>query len=248
MSDKLKTIVIDDEQPARDLMRFYLDNHPQIELVGEYQNGFDGVKAIMKEKIDLVFLDIQMPKLNGFEMLELIDQKPAIVFTTAHDEFALKAFEQNAVDYLLKPFAKERLLESIARVIASQGAQTNSIKKLQTHIQNNEEQIDRIIVKSGVDIDIISLDAILYLEAEDDYVSIHTSKKRYLKKNTLSFYETKLDPMLFVRIHRSFVVNIREIKKVEKYSKDGYICILKQGQTLHISRSGYKKLRETLRF
>ncbi len=196
MSEKLQTLIIEDEELARNLLRSYLKDHPDIELIGECENGFDGVKAINDKKPDLVFLDIQMPKITGFEMIELLDYKPQIIFTTAYDQYALKAFELNAVDYLLKPFSKDRLLAAVEKVqhrIANEEDNAEKLEEL-TNFRPGEEYIDRVVVKDRHKIHIITVDQIRYVESLDDYVMIYTNDGRHMKQKTMKYFETSLDP------------------------------------------------------
>jgi two-component system, LytTR family, response regulator len=246
----MKAIIIEDEEPARDLLRKYLEPFNDIEVIGEYIDGFEGAKAINQLKPDLVFLDIQLPRLTGIEVLELLDHSPMIIFTTAYDEFALKAFEKNAVDYLMKPFSRDRFSQAIERVksrIASKQSAEPSIQQLADSL-TTESFLNRIVVKSAKAMNVIPVDLILYLEAQDDYVMIHTSDSRHMKKQTMKYFEDRLDPSQFIRIHRSFIVNVSQIKKLEPYSKDTYVAILKNGAKLNVSNTGYKALKERLSF
>ncbi len=248
-NNKLKTIIIDDEQPAVDLLKHYLKQHKQIEIIKECSDGFCGLKAINELKPDLVFLDIQMPKLTGFELVELLDKKQMIIFTTAYDEYAIKAFEINAIDYLLKPFSEKRLAEAIARA-EKQLNNSLSAPKYPELIQTigEKEYLQRIVVKSGHKIVFIPVEDILYLESEDDYVMIYTKTGRHLKQATMKYFETVLNPVHFFRIHRSFIVKIDQIKQIEPFESGRFIAILNNNAKLSISKSGYKNLREKLGF
>jgi len=248
---KYKAIIIDDEKLARDILKNYLASVNQIDLIAECENGFEGVKATNDFNPDIIFLDIQMPKVNGFEMLELIDNKPQIVFTTAFDEFAIKAFEHNAADYLLKPFSQERFNDAINKVISRLGKNEDnrvSIEKITDEVSSPPNYLNRIVVKKGSQINVIPVDEIVYFEAQDDYVMIYKKNERFIKQKTMKFYEKNLDPKLFVRIHRSYIANIQQINKLELYDKDSHILILKTGEKLKVSKSGYKKLKEVLNF
>jgi two-component system LytT family response regulator len=252
MSEKLKTIIIEDEELARNLLRSYLKDHPDIELIGECENGFDGVKAINDKKPDLVFLDIQMPKITGFEMIELLDFKPQIIFTTAYDQYALKAFELNAVDYLLKPFSKDRMIAAIDKVkhrIQNEEKIDEKLEEL-SNFRPGEEFIDRIVVKDRSKIHIITVDQIRYIESLDDYVMIYTHDGRHIKQKTMKFFETNLDPKNFIRIHRSYIVQVDNIAEIQQYEKESYIVILKDAAKtkLKVSKTGYKKIKEVLHF
>lgn len=246
----MRVILIDDEPLARSLLSNYLEDIEDIEIVGAYENGFEGLKGITKLKPDLVFLDIKMPKLNGFEMLELLDELPYIVFITAYDQYAVKAFETNAIDYLLKPYSKDRLVVSInkAKEIMSKPSETNDLTQFVQEYQNQEDTIDRIAVKTGTKIKIIYLDDVEYLESQDDYVMIYTGQGKYLKQKTMKFFESHLPKESFVRVHRSYLVRIDFVAQIELYEKDGYIIKLKNNKTIPVSRSGYNRLRNTLHF
>ncbi len=252
MSEKLQTLIIEDEELARNLLRSYLKDQPDIEIIGECENGFDGVKAINEKKPDLVFLDIQMPKITGFEMIELLDHKPQIIFTTAYDQYALKAFELNAVDYLLKPFSKERMQKAIEKVIHHIQHNENNIEKLEemSNFRPGEEFIDRVVVKDRHKIHIITVDKIRYIESLDDYVMIYTHDGRHMKQKTMKYFETYLDPKNFIRIHRSFIVQVDNIAEIQQYEKESYVVILKDKDKtkLKVSKSGYKKIKEVLHF
>ncbi len=252
MSEKLQTLIIEDEELARNLLRSYLKDHPDVEIIGECENGFDGVKTINDKKPDLVFLDIQMPKITGFEMIELLDFKPQIIFTTAYDQYALKAFELNAVDYLLKPFSKDRMLAAIEKVKHRIQNAEESDQKLEelTNFRVGEDFIDRVVVKDRHKIHIITVDQIRYIESLDDYVMIYTHDGRHMKQKTMKYFETNLDPNNFIRIHRSYIVQVENIAEIQQYEKESYIVILKDKDKtkLKVSKSGYKKIKEVLHF
>ncbi|PCI94311.1 MAG: DNA-binding response regulator [Flavobacteriales bacterium] len=241
-----RAIIIEDEKLARDLVKNYLLTHNDIELIGEFSDGFSGLKAINELNPDLVFLDVQMPKLTGLELLELVEDAPHIIFTTAYDEFAIKAFDLNAVDYLLKPFSQERFDKALAKVSQKENNNSlESISQLKTHVSENTS-IDRVVVKSNNNIHVIPLNEIVYIESEDDYVMIHTAAAKHLKHQTMKFYEEHLDASKFIRIHRSYIVNISEIKKIEKFGKDTYQVMLKSDVSLKVSRSRYQELKSIL--
>jgi two-component system LytT family response regulator len=244
----MKAIIIDDEPLARMIVKEYLQSYKEIEIVGECGDGFEGLKAIQQYQPDLVFLDIQMPKITGFEMLELVDQPVSIIFTTAYDQYAIKAFEANAVDYLLKPFGKERFDKAMQKFSEQRGA--NSRKEqpeqlLQT-AANSPTQNNRVVVKNGNKIKIIPAIDILYLEAADDYVKIHTKEGAFLKNKTMSYFEETLDRSLFVRCHRSYIINIQEVTRIDQNEKDSHIALLKSGIKIPVSRNGYTKLKIVL--
>lgn len=245
----IKAVIIDDEQLARDLIKKFLSENSTVEVVAECTNGFDGAKAIAEHKPDLIFLDVQMPKLTGFEMLEIIDERPIIIFSTAFDQYAIKAFEQSAVDYLLKPYSKARFQEALVKAIGQvENKQPNGTIEKVIESKQAQEQLDRVVIKNGSKILILSVDNISHFEAMDDYVAIYSEGKKYLKQLTLKYLENSLPEDLFVRVHRSYIVAISQIDKLEPYSKDAFIAILKSGDKISVSRSGYKLLREKLNF
>src|SRR5215211_701641 len=244
----IRILLIDDEPLARSILLEYLQSHSQMQVVQECNDGFEGLKAIMQHQPDLVFLDIQMPKINGFEMLELIEQPPAVIFTTAFDEYAIKAFEAHAVDYLLKPFSKERFdkaLEKFLNQTSLQEQKKSTAELLQSATELPAQQ-ERIVVKTGGKIRIIPVPEIHYLEAADDYVKIHTTGGPFLKNKTMSFFETTLPSNLFVRTHRSYIVNVQEITRIDPYEKENHIAILRSGAKVPVSQGGYSKLKDVL--
>ena len=243
----IKAIIIDDEPLARMIVKEYLQNYPNISVVQECNDGFEGVKAIMQHQPDLLFLDIQMPKINGFEMLELIEQPPAVIFTTAFDEYAIKAFENHAVDYLLKPFSKERFSKALDKWLEQRNnapKENNTASLLETAAQA-PQQSHRIVVKTGSKIKIIPTEEIQYLEAADDYVKIHTKDGVFLKNKTMAQFEQLLGNQ-FVRTHRSYIINVQLINRIEPYEKDNYLVILSTGAQVPVSKTGYAKLKQVL--
>jgi len=252
----MKIIVIDDEVLARSIVKEYLQKHPQLELVAECGDGFEGLKAIQQHDPDLIFLDIQMPKISGFEMLELLEKPPAVIFTTAFDEFAIKAFEAHAVDYLLKPFNQERFDKAIAKCLSSLAGQAGMEQKTKPSEAKTEELLDaashspsqssRVVVKNGSKIKIIPVHDIFYLEAADDYVKIHTQEGYFLKNKTMNHFEEVLDKQVFVRSHRSYIVNVQQITRIDPYEKDNHVAILRNGAKVPVSRGGYGKLKGVL--
>jgi two-component system, LytTR family, response regulator len=240
----MKVIIIDDELLARSIVKEYLQTHTDLELVAECNDGFEGIKTIQQLQPDLIFLDIQMPKINGFEMLELIENPPAVIFTTAFDEFAIKAFESNAVDYLLKPFSKERFDKAILKYQPHQSSEPLQ-NVMETAAQSTLQQ-NRVVVKDGSRIRIIPVNQIHYLEAADDYVKIVTAEGTFLKKRTMNFFEQSLIAYHFARVHRSYIVNTQLITRIEAYEKDSHLVLLNTGAKLPVSKSGYAKLKETL--
>jgi two-component system LytT family response regulator len=243
----IRTIIVDDEELARTLLREYLSDVPDIEIVGECANGFDAVKSITELAPDLLLLDIQMPKLSGFEVLELIERKPVIIFATAFDEYALKAFDVHAADYLLKPYSKERFEEAVqhARELLHR-KELPDYAKLAVDARPAGTHIDRVLVREGAKVHVIPVATIEYVEAQDDYYYIHVGGKKMLKQGTLSSLEQDLDPRQFLRIHRSYILNIDRLARIEPYAKDSRVAVLKDGTRLQVSRAGYARLREKL--
>jgi two-component system LytT family response regulator len=245
----LKIILVDDEPLSRSIIREYLTDYPGLEIVAECGDGFEGVKAIAQFNPDLVFLDIQMPKINGFEMLELIDPLPQVIFTTAFDEYAMKAFEAHALDYLLKPFSKERFDKAMQKWMTQNKASAkNEVNDLLENPPRRNEDSQRIVVKNGNNIRIIPSNEIYYIEAFDDYVKIFTKDDFFLKKKTMSYYEQVLGANEFLRIHRSYIIRLEHLTRVEPFEKNSYIALLKNGARIPVSRTGYTRLKETLGF
>jgi len=242
----IKAILIDDEPLARSITREYLQSYPDIEIVQECNDGFEGVKAITQHKPDVIFLDIQMPKINGFEMLELLDHPPSVIFTTAFDEFAMKAFEAHAVDYLLKPYSKDRFDKAIQKWQQRRTAISEPPSKLLTEEVRQPEERNRIVVREGGNIRIIPVHEIQYLEAYDDYVKIFTVKEMFLKKKTMSFYEQSLNGEQFVRVHRSYIIQLNQLTRIEPLEKDTHQALLKSGAKIPLSKTGYTKLKTVL--
>ncbi len=239
----MKAIIIDDEPLARMMVKEYLQSYPEIEVVEECNDGFEGMKAIQHHQPDLIFLDIQMPKINGFEMLELIDEPPQVIFTTAFEEYAIKAFDAHAADYLLKPFSKERFDKAIQKL---QQHTTNNTKAVVESALEAPVQTNRIVVKDNGQIKIIPLAKLQYLEAADDYVKIHTTEGVFLKKKTMQYFEDSLQQQEFIRIHRSYIVNAQLITRIDPYEKDSQLALLTTGVRLPVSKTGYSKLKEIL--
>jgi two-component system, LytTR family, response regulator len=242
----IKSVIIDDEPLARSIVKEYLSAQEQIDVVQECNDGFEGVKAIMHHKPHLVFLDIQMPKINGFEMLELLEEKPSVIFTTAFDEYAIKAFEAHAVDYLLKPFTKDRFEKALEKFFNQAPIQKKNTEELLQAVNHLPSQSERIVVKTAGKIKIIPIPEILFLEAADDYVKVHTKDGSYLKNKTMGFFENALPQDQFVRTHRSYILNVQEITRIDPYEKENHLAILRSGAKLPVSKSGYGKLKEVL--
>ncbi len=241
----MKVVIIDDEPLARMMVKEYLQAYPDMEVVQECNDGFAGVKAIQQYQPNLVFLDIQMPKINGFEMLELIENPPAIIFATAFEEFAIKAFETHAVDYLLKPFSKERFNKAMQKFLQEQKPKPEQTQALLESVSTSPIQASRIVLKDGGKIKIIPIPSIHYLEAADDYVKIHTQEGAFLKKKTMQHFEDALQQN-FVRVHRSYIINTQLITRIDPYEKDSHLVLLSTGARLPVSKAGYIKLKEML--
>ena len=245
----IKTIIIDDEQHARNLIRAYLEPFNEIEVITECQNGFDGLKAIQEFNPDLIFLDIQMPKITGFEMLELLEKVPVVIFSTAYDQYAIKAFELNAADYLLKPYDENRFGKAVAKAIERIGNAADSALPVKEIIDSHQEEsgsLDRIIVKTGNKIKVIPVEKVEYIEAYDDYVNIFTPEGRFIKQQTMGYYEKHLNSKEFARVHRSHIVRLNQIVQIEPYEKDSKVLVLRSGVKIKVSRSGLKVLKEKL--
>lgn len=240
-----KVIIIDDEPLAREMVKEYLEGYPAVTVVAECNDGFEAVKAIAAHQPDLIFLDIQMPKITGFEMLELLDDPPAVIFTTAFDEYAIRAFETNAVDYLLKPFSEERFKTAIDKFLEQHGETRNNLAPLMDSIRQ-DQSLQRVVIKDGSKIRIIPLHEVFMLEAADDYVKVHTANGVYLKKKTMQSFEASLPGNQFIRLHRSYMVNISQITRIEPFEKEGHVALLRAGQQVPVSKSGYQKLKEIL--
>ncbi|MDN3658074.1 response regulator [Ferruginibacter paludis] len=239
----MKAIIIDDEPLARMMVKEYLQAYPHIEVVQECNDGFEGMKAIQQHQPDLIFLDIQMPKINGFEMLELIDNPPQVIFTTAFEEYAIKAFDAHAADYLLKPFSKERFDKAMQKL---QQPHNNAAQAVVETALQAATQSNRVVVKDNGKIKIIPVAQVQYLEAADDYVKIVTAEGSFLKKKTMQHFEDMLPPQEFIRIHRSYIVNAQLITRIDPYEKDSHLALLTTGARLPVSKAGYAKLKEVL--
>jgi len=245
-SGRVRAVIVDDEDLARQVVRELLEAHPEIEIIAECANGFEAVKAVTELKPDLLFLDIQMPKLDGFEVLELIGTDMAVIFATAYDQHALRAFEVHAVDYLLKPFGSERFEQALARARQRIGGKLPPPVDLKAAARTAGEFAERIVVRDGTRVHIIPTAKLDYVEAQDDYVALASEGKKHLKQQTISSLESSLDPARFLRIHRSYIVNLERVTKIEPYGKDTHLSILNDGTRLPVSRSGYGRLRSVL--
>ena len=251
--EPLRVVVVDDEPLARAVVREYLTKYSEVELVAECGNGFDAVKAVTELSPDLLFLDVQMPKLDGFEVLELLGRDVPVVFITAYDQYALRAFEVHAVDYLLKPFSEERFAEALERTRerlrakrSTDDPQAIDIEGLVAQARPRQGPLERVLIRDGAQVHVIPVARLDYVEAQDDYVSFKADGKQYLKDQTLAAVEASLDPACFVRIHRSYILNIERIARVELYAKDSRVAILRDGTRLPVSRAGYARLSKLL--
>lgn len=244
----ITVILIDDEPLARGILKEYLQEYPDFSVLAECGDGFEAIKAIGKHKPDLIFLDVQMPKISGFELLEVLDEPPAIIFTTAFEEYAIRAFEKHAVDYLLKPISKPRFDQALEkyRNIAGTAARGEKLKEILSDAGEQQGYVQRILIKTHQNIKIIPVDQVVLLAADDDYVNVHTAGAQYLKNKTLSFYEKNLDPAEFVRVHRSYIIRLDQLTRIEPYEKDSQKAILKNNQSVPVSKTGYPKLMRAL--
>lgn len=245
---KIRVLLIDDEELARELVKKFLEAETEVEIIGEAADGFEGIKLINSLKPDLIFLDIQMPKLTGLEMLELLSEPPLIVFSTAYDQYAIDAFEKNAIDYLLKPFSRERLLKTLDKVkekFRTNQDSSREISALTASPGMKEKNQRRIVIKNGSKIEMIPYEEIFYIESYGDYARIHSTQGKFLKQKTMKELEDCLGTD-FLRIHRSFLVNTTCIQKLELYEKNSYLLLLKNSEKLAVSKSGYKLLKDTL--
>ncbi len=242
----IKTIIVDDEFPARKIIREFLQGHPGIEIVADCRNAHEALQAIEKFQPDLMFLDIQMPEINGFELLEMLDERPQIIFCTAYDKYAIHAFEVNAVDYLLKPFDPDRFdmaLEKVKQNLLRSNHNLDPTAQLLHHLNQQQTYQDRFLIKQSGRIVIINSHEIIYFEAMEDYVNIHTTKAAYLIQQSLTNLENRLNPQQFIRVHRSSIVNIDYIKEIDTAASGRYHLFLKNGEMLQVSRTGAKQLK-----
>ena len=236
----IRTLIVDDEALARGLVREYLQTHDDIEIVAECDNGFDAVKTITDLRPDLIFLDIQMPRLSGLEVLELTQRDHGVIFTTAYDQHALKAFDLRAVDYLLKPFAQARFDEALVRARTLLGQASTGLQALAAQPVG---KLERLLVRERNQVFVLALGTVACIEAQDDYIQIYCPGKTYLKTQSLSDLETRLDPSLFVRVHRSWIINLAQLKNIERLAKDSFVAVLHTGQQVPISRAGHERIK-----
>jgi len=243
----LRTIIVDDEDLARSVVREHLTPHSDVSILAECTNGLEAVKAISELKPDLVFLDIQMPKLDGFEVLELLDHTPAIIFVTAYDQYALKAFDVHAIDYLLKPFSKERFEAALGQARERIGKHGGTVASLVAEVRAMNKPLDRVLLKEGSTVLVLPADSIDYIEAQDDYAAFRSKGKFHLKHQRLGELEELMDPARFVRIHRSYILNLDRLARIEPFGKDSKVAVLKDGTQLPVSKTGYEKLKRFLK-
>jgi two-component system LytT family response regulator len=244
---RLRALLVDDEDLARHAVRELLKSHPEISVVAECTNGFEALKAAAEHQPDLMFLDVQMPKLTGFDVLELIDPQPAVIFVTAYDEFAMKAFEVHAVDYLLKPVGQERFEAALERAKSRIGEKLPVATELAAAARSPQQPfLERIVVKDGTRVTLIPVAKLDYVEAQDDYVALASHGAKHLKQQTIASLEAGLDSARFVRIHRSYIVNFERVVRIEPYGKDSRLAILADGTRLPVSRTGYARLKALL--
>jgi two-component system LytT family response regulator len=245
----MRIIIVDDEMLARGVVREYLAEHVDVEIVAECANGFEAVKAITELTPDLVFLDIQMPKLDGFEVAELAGGKTRYIFATAFDQYAIKAFEFHALDYLLKPFSQQRFDQALAHARANlgKGEGDAAVENMVREAAGRNKPLGRVLIRDGAKVHVINVDKIEYIEAQDGYVQVRSEGKSYLKNQRLTELEGQLDASQFLRIHRSYIVNIAFVDRIEQATKDSHVAILKDGSKIPVSRSGYQKIRSVIR-
>lgn len=246
-SARLRVIVVDDEALARAYLRELLTAHPDIDIVAECSNGIEAVRACAETHPDLLLLDIQMPKIDGFDVIELIGRPIPVVFVTAYDEFAVRAFEVHAVDYLLKPFGPERLADALGRARARLAAvEPPPLAGLVSHAQAARTPLSRLLIRDRADVHVVPVERIDYIEAQDDYVAVRTEGRSLLKEQPLASLETLLDPNRFVRIHRRYLLNLTRLARIEQSETERRVAVLRDGTELPISRTGYARLRQLL--
>jgi two-component system, LytTR family, response regulator len=243
---KIAVMIVDDEDLARHVLRELLQAHSDVEIIAECANGLEAVKAVAEEKPDLLFLDVQMPKLTGFDVLELIGTDIAVIFVTAYDQYAMRAFDVHAVDYLLKPVGRDRFDAALERAKSRLGEKMPRGEDLAAAARSPQQFLERIVVKDGTKVTLIPIAKLDYVEAQDDYVALASAGKKILKQQTIASLEAGLDPDSFVRIHRSYIVNLERVARIEPYGKDSRLAILNDGSRLPVSRAGYARLKALL--
>ncbi|HEV7767570.1 MAG TPA: response regulator [Thermoanaerobaculia bacterium] len=243
----ITVLIVDDEDPARAIVREYLSDYPQFVVAAECANGYEAVKAAAEHRPDLIFLDIQMPKLDGFEVLDLLETKPQVVFVTAYDEYAIRAFEVRAIDYLLKPFTAARFAEVVAHAEERLRRRDGSARESAANVASSiRRPMQRIAFRDGATIDVVPVQRIDYIEAQDDYIHVWSRGQRYVKQQPLGDLEALLDATRFIRVHRSYIVNLESLARVEPYAKDSRVALLKDGTRIPVSRAGYERLKGLL--
>lgn len=251
MNKRLQVLVVDDEELARRLSLEYLRAHPDLEVIGECETGLEAVDAIGRLNPDLILLDIQMPQLTGLEVLEMTGRRSGVIFSTAYDQYALKAFDLHAIDYLLKPFSQQRFDEALskARKLLAQDA-APATQALESLLTQQSEKLQRLLIRDRGQVHVVALESIDYVEAQDDYILIHAAGKSYMKTQSLAELETQLETQKgnskFVRVHRSFLIQISALQTLEKTSKDSQVAILKSGAQVPVSRAGYERIKPLL--
>jgi len=243
---KIAAMIVDDEELARHVLRELLQTHSDIEIIAECANGIEAVKAIAEKKPDLLFLDVQMPKLTGFDVLELIGIDVPVIFVTAYDQYAMRAFDVHAVDYLLKPVGRDRFDAALEHAKSRLGEKMPRGEELAATARPPQQFLERIVVKDGTKVTLIPVAKLDYVEAQDDYVALASAGKKILKQQTIASLEAGLDPDSFVRIHRSYIVNLERVARIEPYGKDARLAILQDGSRLPVSRAGYARLKALL--
>jgi two-component system LytT family response regulator len=243
---KIGALIVDDEDLARHVVRELLQAHPEIEVLAECANGFEAAKAFAEHKPDLIFLDVQMPKLTGFDVLELIGTDVSVIFTTAYDQYAMRAFEVHAVDYLLKPIGRDRFEAALERAKSRIGEKMPAAQELAAAARPPQQFLERLVVKDGTKVTLIPVGKLDYAEAQDDYVALASQGKKHLKQQTIASLEACLNPDSFVRIHRSYIVNLERVVRIEPYGKESRLAILTDGRRLPVSRAGYARLQALL--
>ncbi|MGC8866486.1 MAG: LytR/AlgR family response regulator transcription factor [Bacteroidales bacterium] len=238
-------LIADDEPHAIDLIQLYLKDIPEIEGVAECSDGFEALRQLTLLKPEIAILDIRMPRLNGFEILEVSEHQPVVVFSTAYDEYALRAFEANAADYLLKPFSAERFKKAMLKAMERVRLKSAPPDPMKMR-EGIPETLNRIVTRHNQQLVIISTEEIIFMEARDDYVELNTSRGKFRKQITLNYLENHLDPKLFVRIHRGFLVKLSEITSIVPWSRNSWMAVLKNGSKIPVSQSGIKILKEKL--
>jgi two-component system, LytTR family, response regulator len=241
-----KALIVDDEELARHVIREFLQSHPEIEIAAECANGMEAVKAVVEHKPNLIFLDVQMPKLTGFDVLELIGTDVPVIFVTAYDQYAMRAFDVHAVDYLLKPIGRERFDAAVKRAKTRLDEKMPAAAELSAAARPPQQFLERLVVRDGTKVTLIPVGKLDYAEAQDDYVALATQGKKHLKQQTIAGLEACLNPANFVRIHRSYIVNLERVVRIEPYAKDSRIAILTDGVRLPVSRAGYGRLKALL--